>query len=73
MPTDLKLHPNHKLYIQILRQMTPEQRLAKAFELSEFTQQLFIYGLRQRFPNLPEKEFRELLLKRLDKCHNRNY
>lgn len=53
--------------------MTPEQRLAKAFELSEFSQQLFIHGLRRRFPDLPEAEFKELLLRRLDKCHNRNY
>jgi hypothetical protein len=53
--------------------MTPEQRLAKAFELSEFSRQLFIHGLRRRFPDLPEAEFKELLLRRLDKCHNRNY
>jgi hypothetical protein len=73
MPTNPKKHPNHQIYLQSLRYMTPEQRLIKAFELSEFANQLFIHGLRQRFPNLPEKEFKELLLKRLDKCHNRNY
>jgi len=53
--------------------MTPEQRLAKAFELSEFTRELFLHGLRQRFPGLSEEEFRELALRRLAKCHNRNY
>lgn len=53
--------------------MSPEQRLAKAFELSEFAWQLFMHGLRQRFPYLSEAEFKELLLRRLDKCHNRNY
>ena len=53
--------------------MTPEQRLRKAVELSEFSKQLFIHGLRKRYPSLPESEFRTLLLKRLDKCHNRNY
>jgi hypothetical protein len=70
---DIKPRPNHKLYIQILRNMTPEQRLAKAFELSEFSKQLFVHGLRQRHPNLPEPEFRRLLLQRLAKCYNRNY
>jgi hypothetical protein len=68
-----KPRPNHRLYIQILRRMTPEQRLRKAFELSEFARQLFTEGLRRRFPSLPEPEFRKLLQERLDKCHNRNW
>ncbi|MFC1676426.1 hypothetical protein ACFL3G_05115 [Planctomycetota bacterium] len=70
---NVKDRPNHKIYIQVLRKMSPEKRLLKAFELSDFTKQLFIQGLRRRFPSLPEKQFRELLLERLDKCHNRNY
>ena len=70
---DPKERPNHRLYIEILRRMTPEQRLRKAFELSEFAKQLFIHGLRKRFPDLPEAEFKKLLLERLEKCHNRNY
>jgi hypothetical protein len=53
--------------------MSPEQRLLKAFELSEFARQLFVHGLRKRFQDLEEGEFKKLLLKRLDKCHNRNY
>lgn len=68
-----KERPNHKLYIQVLRQMSPEKRLLKAFELSEFTKQLFRHGLRQRFPDLSDEEFHKLLLERLEKCHNRNY
>lgn len=71
--TDIKPRPNRQLYIQTLRRMTPEQRLAKAFELSEFTKQLFIHGLRRRFPDMPEAAFHELFLKRLAKGHNRNY
>jgi hypothetical protein len=70
---DIKPNPNHKQYLQTLRKMTPAQRLAKAFELSEFSKQLFIHGLRRRFPDLPPQEFVELLRERLDKCHNRNY
>lgn len=65
--------PSHKVYIQVLRGMSPERRLLKAFELSEFTRQLFAHGLRKRFPDLPEEEFARLFLERLDKCHNRNY
>jgi hypothetical protein len=70
---NLKERLNHKLYIQVLRQMSPEKRLLKAFELSEFTRQLFIHGLRRRFPHLSDKEFQKILLERIDKCHNRNY
>lgn len=70
---NIKEHPNHLLYIQTLRRMSPEARLLKAFELSEFSRQLFLQGLRRRFPNLAEVELHNLYLKRLDKCHNRNY
>jgi len=68
-----KPRPNHRLYIEVLRQMTPEQRLAKAFELSALAKQAFICGLRRRFPDLPADEFKKLVLARLEKCHNRNY
>ena len=70
---NIKKHPNHKIYIQVLRQMSPQKRLLKAFELSEFANQLFIQGLHRRYPNLPDEEFKKILLERLDKCHNRNY
>ena len=66
-----KARPNHRRYIEVLRKMTPDQRLRKAFEMSAFTKALFIAGLRKRFPNLPEDEFHKLLLARLAKCHNR--
>lgn len=59
--------------IEILRQMTPEQRLNKAFDLSEFTRGLFKHGLRKRFPDLSEEEFHKLYLERMEKCHNRNW
>lgn len=70
---DPKARPNHRIYLQVLRRMTPEQRLRKAFELSELTRRLFARGLRMRFPDLSEDEFRTLLLDRLGKCHNRTY
>lgn len=69
----MKPEPNRELYIEILRKMTPEQRLKKAFELSEFTRKLFIQGIRKRFPDATEEEIRKIVLERLDQCHNRNY
>jgi hypothetical protein len=70
---DLKKHPNHQLYIRVLRQMTPEQRLLEAFELTELTRDLFKSGLKQSFPDLTEQELKNRYLERLAKCHNRNY
>lgn len=70
---DIKERPNHRIYIQVLREMTPEKKLLKAFELSEFVNQLFIHGLHKRFPNLSDEEFKKILMERLDRCHNRNY
>ena len=68
-----KPQPNHRVYIEALRRMTPEQRLQKALDLSEFTRQLFIHGLRRRFPDATPEQFARILKERLDKCHNRNY
>ena len=70
---DPKPRPNHKLYLEVLRKLTPEQKLAKTFELSALTKALFIHGLRKRFPDVTEEEFKRILLDRLSKCHNRNY
>lgn len=53
--------------------MGAEQRLIKALELSSITKELFINGLRKRFPNKTEKEIKEIYLQRLAKCYNRNY
>jgi len=70
---DIKEKPNHSLYIQVLRRMSPEARLMKAFELTAFSKQLFLHGLRKRFPDLTEEELHQIYLERLEKCHNRNY
>ena len=68
-----KPRPNRREYIEVLRRMTPAQRLAKAFELSEMTKRLFRQGSRKRFPELSEEDFHQLYLERLAKCHNRKY
>ncbi|MGH7213797.1 MAG: hypothetical protein ACREIT_03420 [Tepidisphaeraceae bacterium] len=69
----IKPRPNHAEYLAALRRMTPEQRLRKAFELSDMTKSLFREGLRRRFPEKSERELHEIFLDRLRRCHNRNY
>jgi len=69
----LKKNINHKEYIKILRKMPSEQRLLKSFELTDFAKSLFLHGLRKRFPELSEDEIKKIYLKRITKCHNRNY
>ncbi|MBI3578942.1 MAG: hypothetical protein HY089_05970 [Ignavibacteriales bacterium] len=70
---NIKPNPNHERHIQVLKRMAPEQRLLKAFGLSEFGKRFFIQGLRKRFPDLSEEEVKKILLKRLEKKHNRSY
>jgi hypothetical protein len=70
---DPKPRPNRKLYIEGLRRMTGEQRMLKAFELTQMTRDLLEAGLRARFPDLAEPELRALVRLRLERCHNRNY
>jgi hypothetical protein len=69
---DCKPRPNHRRYLEVLRAMTPEQRLSKAFELSQMAKDLFLTGLARRFPQLSDAERKRVFLKRLAKCHNRN-
>jgi hypothetical protein len=59
--------------MDVLRRMTPGQRLAKAMELSELGKRLFLHGLRRRFPEADERRIHELYLERIARCHNRNY
>lgn len=73
---DLKPEPNRKIYIEILKKMTPEQRLMKSFELTEMSKNLFLQGLKKRFPDKTEKEIKEIkeiYLEKIANCHNQNY
>ncbi len=69
----IKSRPNHKIYLQVLDKMGPDQRLAKAFELSAIARSLFMEGLRGSFPEKNEEEIKLIYLKRIAKCYNRNY
>jgi hypothetical protein len=68
---DPKPRPNHQLYLEALRRLTPEQRLLKAFELTELSRELFRAGLRHRFPEATEQELQRIYLERMAECHNR--
>jgi hypothetical protein len=70
---ELKPRPNRAMYLEVLRRMTPAQRLAKAMELSELGKRLFLHGLRRRFPEANERELHAMYLERIARCHNRNY
>jgi hypothetical protein len=52
----MKPRPNHSEYLKILRGLSPEARLRKAFELTAFSQELFMHGLRHRFPEKSETQ-----------------
>ena len=69
----MKRNTNHGVYLDILRRMSPEDRLRKAFELSQLSRSLFEHGLARTFPDLEPAELRALARRRLDKCHNRIY
>jgi hypothetical protein len=68
-----KPRPNEDRYLEILRRMTPEQRIDKVSELTEAARDLLRIGLRAQHPELAESELKELYLARLAECHNRNY
>ena len=71
--TSPKPRPNHAVYLRVLRAMSPQARLRKAFELSTFTRALFRTGLARRFPALGRAELDRLMRDRLERCPNRNF
>lgn len=73
MIRDPKPRPNQGLYLEVLRRMTPEERLLKVFELSDMSKRLLRDGLRHSFPEAGELDLQRIFLERLAKCHNQNY
>ncbi len=65
--------PNHAEYLRVLRRRTPEERLSKAFELTTFSRELLLQGLRSRFSEKSEAEVRQIARERLDRCRKRSY
>jgi hypothetical protein len=61
------------MYVRVLRAMTPEQRLRKAFELGATSRAMFEHGLSSTFSRTGRSAFASIVRVRLDRCHNRNY
>jgi len=69
---DRKPTPNRERYLDVLRRMSPVDRLRKACELSDETRRLFKIGLAHRFPELSEAELHELYLEKMFGWHKPN-
>ncbi|MDR2671833.1 MAG: hypothetical protein LBC35_00755 [Coriobacteriales bacterium] len=69
----MKAYPNKQKYHQILKTMSPQDRLMKAFELSDLANAAFKVGLKDRYPHATDAELDRLYLEKRSKCHNRNY
>jgi hypothetical protein len=67
----MKERPNHEIYLRVLREMGPEKRLGKAFELTEFARALTRRGLEHLHPDLPPEELNRLYLDRMTKARDR--
>ena len=66
-----KLQANRQLYIEILRSMTPEQRLRKAFELTAMTRELARAGVSRQHPDLDPEEIDRLTRERIMSWHSK--
>ena len=60
-----KPQPNHQQYLQALQDLGPEGRFKKMLELTQRSKNLFLHGLRKRFPEKTEEEISELYLEKL--------
>ena len=70
---DPKPQPNREKYLQILRAMTPEQRLMKTFELNDMLREMFYAAIRRAHPTASADEIERIARERRAKCFNRNY
>ena len=64
---------SHKIYIQILKKMTPQQRVEKSLELSQMADELAKEGLKKRYPELSSDQIHAMFIEQKIQCHNRNY
>jgi hypothetical protein len=57
-----KPRPNHKRYLEILRRMTPAQRLQKSFELTELANRRLKEYLQRHHAQQSEQQIQSLYL-----------
>lgn len=55
------IEQNNEKQEEILRNMTGEERMRIGFEICDFVRKLTIAGIRNRSPNISEKELKEKL------------
>lgn len=63
----------NKKYDEILKKMSFEEKVLKMFELSDYSNKLLWFGLKNKYPEITEEKLKNKYFKRLLKCHNRNY
>ncbi len=56
-----------------LRRMTPDERLAQIFQLSETMRAMLKEAIRKQFPGESDADIHQRFLKRLERCHNVNW
>ena len=69
----MKTNPNKHRYHQILKAMTPQEKLMRVFELSDLANDACKAGLKDRYPSYTDEELQRLYLEERCKCHNHNY
>jgi len=55
------------IYYSLLRKMSGEERMKRAFELCRFSWKIVEASIRNQFPNISSEEFRKKLKERLPK------
>jgi hypothetical protein len=65
--------PKHREHIEALRRMTPEERLLKAFELSESAKAQILRELRRMHPDLSDKSLMKIYVERTVKPDKMDY
>ena len=58
------MKPDRETWIQILRDMTPAEKIRMVDRMTEDAKQQLRDELRKRFPHLTEKQLHQLFLKR---------
>ena len=69
---NLKPEPNRKKYIEILRNMTGEQRMRIGFELSDMANKIMIEGIKAQNPAFTSNQIQGEVFRRMMRCHRGN-
>jgi len=60
-------------YKKIMKKVSCQERLKKSLDLSDLTKQLFLTGLKNRYPGLDDKKITEIYIERIKKCSRQSY